>query len=480
MLFRSSGLLPTPNTSNDYFFQAAIQCRKDGLTQNEAQDKIKIVFDQWKKTAHYSGRPWANIETKINQVYESENFEQSDRLEKFVKTAQIALDFSSSRQIYSNVDTHDIFENKNGFLERINNNLKKELQVLYPTMSKENYNDILFKLEGLAKPIPETNKNLIVFKNGVLDRKQRKIIDTDEIADLGFKEFNYLKATESNKPKKFIEIMFSNVRLEEHPRIKAGLKAIFNNRLDSRISVIYGISGVGKSTPLSILVKILGQYALSVELDQFLKDRFIKAKIIGKRLVVLEDLPKDWKDFAQIKTVTGEAIKTERGFLQDSVQFENKIKIWASGNYLTKIPEHEKNAMYSRRLSLIHNDKTAQYVENPGLIDEVVRDEGEKIISWIVNLPEEECQYEDSFTVRTEWEAIASPEMEYLEENYEITEEIDKKIPVYSLVKNFRDAKKLPMDLKTMGHALESVGYIVHYNIIKNIQIKEKFLNKLA
>jgi len=267
--------------------------------------------------------------------------------------------------------------------------------------------------------------------------------------------------------------MFANISDNEHPRVKAALKSTISNFLDPRISVTHGLSGVGKSTGLVILVEILNKredYALTVELSQILDDKFIKAKTKGKRLLVLQDLPQTYRDFSMIKAMTGETMKTERGFHQDSVTFENKLKIWGTGNYLAVIPENEKNAMYSRRLSLIHNTRELPYPENPEFVDQVVEKEGEKIISWILNIPDSECQYETPNTVRKEWESLASPEIEYLESYYDIRTDIeDSAISVMRVKRGFEEKYQQVITLKKMTEALQSLGYVVYKNIIRNI-----------
>lgn len=469
----TAGKPPNKGSSNNYFFQAAIQCNTDGLTQTEAVEKIKTVYDKWILTPAFSNRPFSNIESKIGEVYEKDirvKLGRPEDRDQGVDRTGIAKSIISERKIYSDYQTHEIFEDRNGFLQKLNHSLKKELQKLVPQMQRSDYEDILFKLEGLADDIPPANKNLIVFKNGKYDKKTHTLTETDDLADMGFENFNYLPKCEENEPKEFMKVLYENVPPYQHGRINAGLRAIFNNRVDSKISILYGKSGTGKSTPLVILVMLLGdQYGFTVELNQFLNDRATRAKIIGKRLLVFQDLPKEWKDFTTLKTLTGELRKSERGFHQDEVQFDNKLKIWASGNYLAEIPEDEKDAMYTRRLSLIHNIRTIPYEENSEFVDHIITEEGEKIISWILNLADEQCQYEDKETVQNEWEGIASPEIEYLNKHYQ-NSVIESSKAVMVLVRECRKATSINVTLTQMVKSLKGLGYVVRNNIVTNIE----------
>ena len=469
--FREGGL-PTKGSSNDYFHQAAIACNTDGLSIEEARDKIKVVYHKWSTSDTFSNRPWDNIETKIEEVYSKNQVTKTGRPEKDDKDRAdiIAAGIVSSRKIYSDVDTDEIFENKNGFLELINNSLVREILSTYPTTTQTQYNDILFKLKGYAGEIPPTNKDYIVFKNGILDKTKLELVETEELADMGFRDYNYLPKTKDNEPTQFMKVLFDDTKPNEKPRIKAGLRSIFINYLDPKISVLYGNSGVGKSTPLLILVETLGnQYALSVELNQFLEDKFIRAKIMGMRLLVFQDLPREWKDFTTLKTLTGEQKKTERGFMKDSVTFDNKLKIWASGNYLAKIPEYEQDAMYTRRLSLIHNIRKEAHKEDPTFAEKIVKSEGEKIISWILNFDDKECEYEDKDTVQTEWEETASPEVAFLNKFYQLSNSTNE-ISVMRIVKNYQEKYQQRISIEQMAKTLKTMGYAVRNNIISNIE----------
>lgn len=477
----SKKLIPNRGQSNDYFFEAARVCYDEELTEEEALDRIKVIYDKWVNSENYSGRPWSNIEQKVRDVYENPRPIRSGRPntadEDNINRAEIARTIlkASGRRIYSNKETDEVFENKVGYLEKINKTLRVELYQQHEELTKADQDDILFKLISGAKDIPKTNKDLIWFKNGVRSMNTKEVVESDELADMGFKDFEYLNKSKKNEPKKWLEIMFSNVPKSEHPRIKAGLRAIMLNKVDPKMSIIVGKSGVGKTTGVSILANVLGDYALTVELDQLLEDKFIKAKIVGKRLLNVDDIPKVWKKWSTIKSMTRTSNKTERGFMQDAeTGFSNKIKIWASGNYLPQIPEDEKDAMFTRGFSLIHNIRQEAYPEDMSYPDKVAEEEGEKIISWIFNLTEKECKYEDKETLEKEWTDVATPEISYLEEKYESsqgTQEVDVKLRNLWQKYEKDTHRKIKFDL--FKKRVIDQGYTVKNNTVTDIQEKK-------
>lgn len=466
--------IPLMGSSNDYFHQASRVCLTDELSREEAFTEIRKIYDRWTNSPQFSRRPWSNIEAKINEVYDDpDKFRITKGRPKGSSSGldreQVVTDILESRKLFSDKTTHEIFENKNGFLELLNDNLKSDLISQYPTLTPADYNDILFKLEASAENIPETNLDLYVFNNGVLDKRVGTTIETDELADMGFPQYDYLEKTKENEPKEFMKTLYQDTDKIYHKRINAGLKAILSNRMDSRISIIHGESGVGKSTPLDILCEVLGeQYATNVDLDTFLQDRATKSMINHKRLLNINDIPETWKDFTTIKVITGERKLNIREFNKKGKVTVNKLKIWASGNYLPEIPTKEKDPMYKRRLSVICNTGK-QKKEDSTFPEHIIKEEGEKIISWILNLSDEECEYEDPVKVKEEWEGIASPEAGYLKTNYK-TCAYENKITVMELIKKCLLFSGIEVDIEKMVKTLKSLGYVIKDNTVKNIQ----------
>jgi hypothetical protein len=215
------GIPPTKGTSNDYFFQAALVCNTEGMTQDKAIQKIQEIYDKWAVSDTFSQRPFSNIEAKILDVYDNNLTIHSGRPkdDKSFDRTRIAQGILEDRKLFSDADTGEIFENKNGFLELINRKLKKEIFEQYPELEKADYESVLFKLESGGEDMPETNKKLFVFKNGAFNVETKTLLDSDELADMGFKDYDYLPKLESNEPKEFMKIMFGNVPQNEHPRI---------------------------------------------------------------------------------------------------------------------------------------------------------------------------------------------------------------------------------------------------------------------
>lgn len=473
------GKLPGRGASNNYFLQAAVVCLNDGMSKKTATEKIQSVYDKWTESPTFSNRPWKNILDKIDEVYD-------DTTDKFIikkgrpkgsnssglDRDEIVQEIQDDKVLYSDIKLMDLYENKSGFLELINDDLKRELGKRFRKLAEPDYKEILFKLTSQANPMPETNEDLIVFPNGVFSHITQSLIETEDIADMGFRNYSYLPPDKTNEPTEFLKVMFDNVPDIEIPRVNAGLKAILRNKLDPKISIIHGRSGVGKSTGLTILAQVLGDYAFIVELDQFLNDSFIKANIKGKRLLVFQDLPKVWKDWATLKTLTGEQMKTERAFFKDSSTFRNKLKTFASANYLPPIPYEEQDAM-TRRLSLIHNIRKTPYDEDPDLINRIVKDEGEKIISWILNLKDGDCKYASKDETLKEWIKVASPEINFLENNYRVSDQ-ETEVSIMRIIQEFKVESNQNIEIERMVKSMKGLGYVIRFNIIKNIELKPK------
>jgi len=405
------GLPPTVGTSNDYWFNAGVVVFSDDLPYEEGLKKVREVFDKWENPT----RTWDNIELKVQNAYEGDKLPEKGGRSKQKgedPAEQIIKKLLAEKEIYSDQRTDEIYENKKGFLENITELLHKEIQLIYPALNQTEFNDIRFKIVGLSPDKPDTDDNLKVFENGTFDVISKKLIITDKIASMGFKDYDYLLPTKDNEPVEFIKCAFENIPDHEHPRLKIALKAALSAKLDSRITIIQGKSRTGKSTLGNIMFKILSkheEYSMTLELSQLLGDNFHKAEVIDKTLLILSDLPKTYADFDKIKSLTGEESKRERKFHTKPQAFDNKIKIIATANKLAKIPEEEKDAMYSARLSVVHNIREIPYDEDPDFASNIIKNEGEKIISWILNLPDNECKYEDRVTVKKEWESMANP-----------------------------------------------------------------------
>ncbi len=478
--------LPTEGQSNDYFMQAAVVLLDKGRNLEDAITEIELVFNQWKETEFYTGRLWSDELKKIQEVYENKDkYSLGSGRKKGVGDFDIegvVDDILKSKNVFSDKELKEIHENKNGFLEVINETLASELKPRYRNMTKQNYDNLLFSLKNLAPDMPEADKNLIRFPNGGFDNLTRKFIEakdipSDRIAEIGFTQYNYLPGKKSNEPKEFLKF-FKDYDKKEWSRIKMGLRAILSGHKDFRLTVFYGISNVGKSLMLAILCGILGdRYALQIDYNDLMNDRASKAKVSGKIMIVIQEMPDKEINLADLKGLLGESKLSIRGYMSDLKTEDNKVKWFATTNNLAPVKDSDKNAMFTNRLSLCQNTRTEPYPYDPDMEDRIIKAEGEKILSWILNLTDEECAYEDSKTVREAWEVESVPEIKWLESEYQETDIETDKLAVRSMKKLFeaqwKDGKQ-KRDMEGFSNSIQSLGYPVFKGTVKFIQQKFK------
>ena len=460
--------IPSEGTSNSYFYNASLQCNTDGIPKEKAIELIAEVFDKWQKSKSYSGRSWSNIETTINNVYENNDKISNGRKkgsDSGIDRTLIAQDIVYTRRLYSDIETEIIYENSKGFLEPINGKLRKELQQQYPTMEKSDFKEIESKIMGLVPDIPERNKDLIVFRNGIYSISKNYFIETNDIAHTGFRDYDYIK---NANPKQFKKILFDNVNKKEHERLKAGLASVLNPYLDPKMSVIHGNSGVGKSTGLSIIAKLLGQYSMVSELNQLLYDKDTKAHLKDKLFLVIQELPNTWKSLNPLKIMLGEQKFSGRKNFGHHEEWDNVIKAFSSANYLPEIPEDEQNAMHSRRLSLIHNIRKEAYDEDPTLEENIIKEEGSTILSYLVNLMQQDNKYENKTTNQEEWEKLSNPEDAIIEKKYDYSLGAED-ISIFQLMREFKQKYNLKLSKTRLTEAFEKAGYNVYASSVKNM-----------
>ena len=107
------GKLPMRCSSNDYFFQAAIQCYAENLTEGEAVKKMRNVYDKWVLSETFSQRPFSTVEAKIREVYEKNITLREARPannDQRVVSWEIAQLLINQRKIYYDAQTPEIFE----------------------------------------------------------------------------------------------------------------------------------------------------------------------------------------------------------------------------------------------------------------------------------------------------------------------------------------------------------------------------------
>ena len=103
---------------------------------------------------------------------------------------------------------------------------------------------------------------------------------------------------------------------------------------------------------------------------------------------------------------------------------------------------------------------------------DVVKEEGSHIISWILNLTDEECKYELKEDVQPLWESLSEPERKWIEDTFE-EKSVAEEISVHKLIKDFQKETGSKTNAKYMENLLKNeLGFPVKSGIIRRLKRK--------
>lgn len=156
-----------------------------------------------------------------------------------------------------------------------------------------------------------------------------------------------------------------------------------------RLLIITGLAGGGKSTLISIIEVIIGEFNIAeLRPDQLGESRFEKARFIGKTLLVGKDVRSDYLADAavsQLKSLTGgDRMTVELKGSNEVVPLRGNFALAITANAIPKLCLDNDADAWRRRLLMIpfNGKKPAKPI--PDFAGVLVRDEGEGILNWMV------------------------------------------------------------------------------------------------
>jgi putative DNA primase/helicase len=151
----------------------------------------------------------------------------------------------------------------------------------------------------------------------------------------------------------------------------------------------YGPAKNGKSTCLSVIAWIMGEYATTPSMDAFISDDHHSrhptdlAALVGARLAVAAETQEGkWWDEVKVKQCTGGDRIAARFMRQDFFTFQPQFKLFFVGNHRPRIRTVDE-AM-RRRFLIVPFDQTLPDNERIRGFEELLKAEGPGILAWMI------------------------------------------------------------------------------------------------
>lgn len=242
----------------------------------------------------------------------------------------------------------------------------------------------------------DTNPYLLACPNGTLDLKTGQLREPrPEDMITMCTGVNYNPNATSELWSEFLETTFilpngePDLGLIKNVRLAKGY-SLTGSDVEHCFFLGYGGGRNGKSTLYYVARSVLGSYAADVPFDSFILDRNQQtndlAMLRGKRFVTAFESERNKKlAESRIKSLTGGDPLTVRFLWNEFFTYEPQFKVWLGTNHLPKITGTD-NAIWSRVKLIPFKAQFDKGVNDIlGLKYKLANEEGEAILSWMVD-----------------------------------------------------------------------------------------------
>ena len=383
-----------------------------------------------------------------NSVTDKEKHHKVDLLDCIVgnKGGRFGINHdTTARWVLQNTNFVHLIETENTLIYRdgvyedfAEVHLKKELFDAFENLTKStgeslisahDVNEVMARVRTWSfKSIDEFKCDQHVFNmaNGVLDLDNNKLMAHSP--DWMLMSKSPVKFDPNAECPNFLKFMHQVMEPKYHSLIEEFIGyVLWNEYLIHKAFMFLGPKRTGKSTLIRVIEAAIGSKDCShVSLQDLTKNRFMRARLFGKKLNSYGDLPvTPIADAGIFKNLTGEDTIDAENKFEHPFGFKNIAKILFSANALPKMKVHD-DAFYTRWIIVLFNNSVFGK-EDPKLTAKLTTSEE---LSGIINLAlaglKRLKENEWKFTYADDAAAIyrrnSYPVIAFLEDEYEVSE----------------------------------------------------------
>ncbi len=251
---------------------------------------------------------------------------------------------------------------------------------------------LLMDLEEVTQSIGEFDqiKELLTFKNGLLDLKSGELLKHDK-SKLLTKYINsdFKKGSKCPMWERFLHEIFQG-DIELIKFIQRALGYSITGFTDEQVLFfLIGQGENGKSTFGNVISNIFESISSQADFNTFIESKSERirndiARLSSSRIVFAsESSPDKYLDEGAIKQMTGGEKITARFLFKEFFEFRPQFKIWLIANQFPLIKQND-HALWRRIIPICIDYKVPKEKKDP-FLEKKLLSEREGIISWVVN-----------------------------------------------------------------------------------------------